>query len=187
MRSQVPTSASLVLPDWAHEDLDLTRSGSSRERMQIAIDLAERSVEHGGGPFGAVVFDLNEQRIASVGVNLVLLGHASVFHAEVVALTLAQQALGSYSLGHGRFELCTSCQPCAQCLGAVCWSGIRRLCCGARAEDAEAIGFDEGPIREDWVEQLEQRNIHVERDVLRDAARAVLRDYARGGGIIYNG
>jgi hypothetical protein len=29
--------------------------------------------------------------------------------------------------------------------GAVPWSGVRRLACGARDEDASDIGFDEGP------------------------------------------
>ena len=41
-------------------------------------------------------------------------------------------------------EMVASTQPCAMCLGATPWSGIRRLVCGARDEDAEEIGFDEG-------------------------------------------
>ena len=72
------------------------------------------------------------------------------------------------------------------CLGAVSWSGARRLVCGARDEDVRAIGFDEGPKPPDWIRELERRGISVVRDELRDEAAAVLRRYAEEGGIIYN-
>jgi tRNA(Arg) A34 adenosine deaminase TadA len=73
-----------------------------------------------------------------------------------------------------------------QCFGATTWSGVRRLVCGARDEDARAIGFDEGPKLPDWVGALEERGISVVRDTCRDEAAAVLRDYAESGGLIYN-
>ncbi|CAA9463261.1 MAG: hypothetical protein AVDCRST_MAG14-2813 [uncultured Rubrobacteraceae bacterium] len=72
------------------------------------------------------------------------------------------------------------------CLGAVPWSGVRSLLCGARGEDAEEIGFDEGTKPDRWVRSLEKRGIVVTRDVLRREAASVLREYARRGGEIYN-
>ena len=72
------------------------------------------------------------------------------------------------------------------CFGATPWSGVRRLVCGAREEDARRIGFDKGPKMPDWVASLEQRGISVARDVCRDEAAAVLRYYAEKGGTIYN-
>ncbi len=72
------------------------------------------------------------------------------------------------------------------CFGAIPWSGVRRLVCGARDEDARAIGFDEGPKLSDWVTALKDRDITVLRDVLRDEATAVLQEYIASGGIIYN-
>jgi tRNA(Arg) A34 adenosine deaminase TadA len=72
------------------------------------------------------------------------------------------------------------------CYGAVVWSGVSRLVCGARKQDAEAIGFDEGPKPENWIAELEARGIHVITDVRREKATAVLRDYVKQGGIIYN-
>jgi len=71
------------------------------------------------------------------------------------------------------------------CFGAVPWSGVSSLVCGARDEDARSIGFDEGPKLTNWVEELESRGIRVVRDVLRDEAAAVLREYGQGGGMIY--
>ena len=77
----------------------------------------------------------------------------------MVAIALAQQAIGSYDLGgEGRpiHELVTSTEPCAMCLGAIPWSGVRRVLCGARGEDACEIGFDEGAKPADWVGRVAQ-------------------------------
>jgi hypothetical protein len=63
---------------------------------------------------------------------------------------------------------------------------VRRLVCGATAPDAEAIGFDEGPRRDDWAAQLEARGIRVTLGVLATEACAVLAAYRAGGGVIYN-
>ena len=72
------------------------------------------------------------------------------------------------------------------CFGAVPWSGISQLICGARDEDARGIGFDEGSKLSNWVAELNSRGISVLRDVLREEAVAVLNQYARTGGSIYN-
>jgi tRNA(Arg) A34 adenosine deaminase TadA len=72
------------------------------------------------------------------------------------------------------------------CFGAIPWSGVCRLVCGARDEDARAIGFDEGPKLADWVTALNERGITVLRDILRNEAVSVLREYIASGGIIYN-
>jgi hypothetical protein len=60
------------------------------------------------------------------------------------------------------------------------------LVCGARYEDARAVGFDEGPKMPDWIPALERRGISVVRDVSHDEAVAVLEEYAGSGGMIYN-
>jgi len=182
----------LELPEWVapfiagHEPA----FDSAEARMRLAIELARRNTMHGtGGPFGAAVFETDSSRLVSVGVNLVEAANCSILHAEMVAITLAQQAIGSYDLGgEGRLshELVTSTEPCAMCLGAIPWSGVRRVVCGATGEDACAIGFDEGAKPIDWVGELHKRGITVVRGVLRPEAQAVLREYARRGGTIYN-
>jgi hypothetical protein len=64
---------------------------------------------------------------------------------------------------------------------------VRSLICGARGEDATAIGFDEGSKPTDWVAQLEARGIAVQNDLMREAAADVLKSYKESGGAIYNG
>jgi hypothetical protein len=72
------------------------------------------------------------------------------------------------------------------CFGAIPWSGVSRLVCGARDADARAAGFDEGPKLKDWVGALAERGIEVVRDVLHAEATAVFAEYAAAGGAIYN-
>lgn len=157
--------------------------------MGLVVALARENVlRRTGGPFAAAVFD-GEERVLAVGVNLVEASHCSLLHAEMVALALAQQALGRYDLsdeGRVACELVSTSEPCAMCLGAIPWAAPARLLCGARDTDVRAIGFDEGAKLPDWQDTLEQRGIEVVRDVLRDEAVAVLRLYQQQGGLIYN-
>ena len=153
-------------------------------RMATVIDLARINVQRGGGPFAAAVFDRQTGELIAPGVNWVVCGNSSLLHAEIMALALAEQMLGHYELASlGSYELVTSTEPCCQCLGVLLWTGISSLVCGARSDDARAIGFDEGPRPLDWVEQLQLRGIDVTRDVMRSQANDVLRSYT---GEIYN-
>ena len=177
----------LTLPAWVHAEVDATRAYPGDEaKVALAIELSRLNIEAGtGGPFGAVVFDADLDRIVSVGVNRVLPQACSVAHAETMACMLAQQRLQRARLNRdldgnvvGRYVLATSSQPCCQCYGATVWAGVDRLLIGARAEDVEALTtFDEGPLPADWPGELARRGIEVVRDLLRDDAREVLRRY----------
>lgn len=159
------------------------------ERMRFVIRLARHNVEQQtGGPFGAGVFD-RDGRLIAPGVNIVMSSNCSVLHAEIVALALTQKRLGRYDISNGGkayYELVSSTEPCAMCFGAIPWSGVAGLVCGARDEDARRIGFDEGPKLHDWIQALESRGIQVVRNVLREDAVSVLQLYKEIGGLIYN-
>jgi tRNA(Arg) A34 adenosine deaminase TadA len=157
--------------------------------MRFVIELAGANVERRtGGPFGAAVFESDSGRLVGAGVNLVESSNCSIAHAEMIAIATAQQAVGHYDLGRGPavYELVTSAEPCAMCLGAIPWSGVRRVVCAARGEDACEIGFDEGAKPAGWIGALRSRGIEVVQDLLRLEARAVLRRYTQTGGLIYN-
>ena len=158
--------------------------------MELVITLARKNVDEGtGGPFGAGIFEMLTGRLIAPGTNMVMSANCSVAHAEIVAMMLAQKRMGSYDLGADRLpamELVSSTEPCAMCLGAVVWSGVRRLVCGSRDADARKVGFDEGSKPEDWIGALEARGITVVRDVEREAAVRVLEHYLAQGGMIYN-
>lgn len=187
-----PNELRVTLPDWVEGAVPWARPHrSDTERMRLAIALARDNVAHGtGGPFGAAVFDEASGLPVAVGVNLVERLANAVLHAEVVALMLAQRALGRFSLGGDDVSphaLVTSCDPCAMCLGAALWSGVRRLVCAAAREDAMGIGFEEGPVFAESYRYLAERGVEVVHGVLRAEAAAVLEAYHRAGRTIYNG
>ncbi len=192
MNTQRLLSIHLDLPKWIEPlwQESATVYPTEEDRMRFAIRLAELNVEQKtGGPFGAAIFDRQTGRLISIGVNLVVEERCSVAHAEMVAIMLAQKRLSTYDLaaqGQPSCELVTSTEPCAMCLGAIPWSGLRRLVCGARREDAMAIGFDEGYRAPDWVAELEKRGIAVSLDVCRQDAATVLRRYKETGAALYN-
>jgi tRNA(Arg) A34 adenosine deaminase TadA len=194
-RSSFP-SFSLALPAWVGTmalpgDLPSGRD----ERMRLILRLARENVLRGtGGPFAAGVFEKGTGRLVAAGLNLSVPLHCSVAHAEMVAITLAQQALGTHDLstpGLPPLELVSSAQPCCQCFGIVWWSGVTGLVVGARTEDVESIaGFDEGPLPDRWADRLRDRRglppIDVAIDVLRDEAADPLRLYRASGAAAYH-
>jgi len=164
---------------------------TDEERMRLAIRVSRENVEHEtGGPFGAAIFERESGALVAIGMNSVVRLNNSTLHGEMVAFMMAQQRLGSFTLGapgQPVHELVTSCEPCAMCLGATLWSGVRRLVYGATREDASRLRFDEGPVFPESYHYLESRGIEVVRGVLRDEAAAVLDRYRAKSGPIYNG
>jgi tRNA(Arg) A34 adenosine deaminase TadA len=185
-------SYTIELPGWVNTCIPHPETvyHTVEERMEVAITLAANNIINNGGPFGAAVFEQHSGLLVAPGVNLVLQSNCSVVHAEIVAIMLAQQKVASFDLGAEGFpdyELVSTTEPCAMCLGAIPWSGIKSLVCGARDEDARNIGFDEGDKPDNWPQNLQARCISVTPDILRDKAKAVLQQYVDAGGIIYNG
>ena len=184
----------LTLPAWVHEHVDADRAHAGDEaKVALAIELSRLNIEsRSGGPFGAAVFGPDD-RIVAVGVNRVLPQQCSLAHAETMAYMLAQQRTQRSRLNEledgtrvGPFTLATSAQPCCQCYGATFWAGVDRLLIGARSEDVESLTeFDEGPLPADWIGELQKRGIEVVRDLPRDDARAVLKQYGELGGTFY--
>jgi len=179
-------------PDWVDGTVDWDRPYvTDEDRMRVAIALSLRNVEcRTGGPFGAAIFEAASGRLVSVGMNSVVRHNNCTLHGEMVAFMMAQRRLGSFTLngkGMPMHELHTSCEPCAMCLGATLWSGVRRVVYGAAREDASRLNFEEGPVFPESYKYLEDRGISITRQVLRDEARAVLELYRSQSGKIYNG
>ena len=159
--------------------------------MHVAIAVARANVEREtGGPFGAAIFESNSGRLVAVGMNSVVRLNNCTLHGEMVAFMMAQRRVESFTLKSPELpshEIFTSCEPCAMCLGATLWSGVRRMVFGAGREDASTLLFDEGPVFPESYKYLEDRGIAIVRNMLRDDARAVLELYRAKSGKIYNG
>jgi tRNA(Arg) A34 adenosine deaminase TadA len=174
-------------PAWVLEILQPGTIHEERKLMQLAIRVALANVrETGGGPFGAIIAT-GTGEVVSVGYNRVVPSHDSTAHAEIVAIRRAEAVLGTFQLRGGTLpllKLFTTCAPCIMCTGAIHWAGVSAVIAAARAEDAEAIGFIEGPRNWDVAEFLRARGIEYRADFLREEALEIFRQYA---GPVYNG
>ena len=179
-------------PAWVNETVDWERRYSTDdERMRLAIAISSSNVEREtGGPFGAAIFEAESGKLVAVGMNSVVRLNNCTLHGEMMAFMMAQQRVGSFTLGAPGMpvhELFTSCEPCAMCLGGTLWSGVKRVVYGAGREDASRLNFEEGPVFPASYTYLEDRGIAIVRNVLRAEAQAVLERYRAKSGKIYNG
>lgn len=127
----------------------------NNEFMMKAIELSQKSVEKGGGPFGAVI--VKDGQIIAEGSNCVTLDNDPTAHAEVTTIRKACKALNTFDLNG--CEIYTSCEPCPMCLSAIYWARIDRIYYGCNKEDAKNIGFDDSFIYEQIELKPEFRNI----------------------------
>ncbi len=154
------------LPSWV---LPIIKPGDHVETDQAALDasiqLAYESAKNQGGPFGAILTDA-ENRVISVGWNRVIEASDSTAHAEIEAIRNAQIRTETHNLSkppNVPFTLYVSCEPCVMCFGAIYWSGLTRVVAAATAQQAEAIGFDEGPVTSGmWEAAKENKGIRFE-------------------------
>lgn len=142
--------------------------------MRIAIQLSERNVKGAdGGPFGAVI--VKDGQIIASSANKVVQQNDPTAHAEVSAIRLACQQLGTYTL-----EGCviyTSCEPCPMCLGAIYWAHIDAIYYGNTKADAAYIGFDDHFIYQELELPMHMRKLKIVQ-LLRDEALAAFRQWA---------
>ena len=188
----VPDTVQIDYPNWVRDAIAWdAHYRTDEERMRLAIAVARENVERDtGGPFGAAIFESDSGRLVAVGMNSVVRLSNCTLHGEMVAFMMAQARVRSFTLSAPHLpahDLVTSCEPCAMCLGATLWSGVRRVVYGAGREDAARLRFDEGPVFPESYRYLEQRGITIVRNVLRDEAVAVLERYREKSGTIYNG
>ena len=134
---------------------------NDRDRIYLnqAIDLAKKSVDLGGGPFGALI--VKDDRIIGQGHNKVTLVNDPTAHAEVNAIRDACETIQNFDLGGA--IIYTSCEPCPMCFAAIYWSRIKRVVYAANGADAAAAGFDDSRIASEICLPYNQRSISVER------------------------
>ena len=125
--------------------------------MGEAIRLANESVRHGGGPFGAVI--VKDGKIIAGSSNSVTIDNDPTAHAEVNAIREACRKLGTFDLTGCRIY--TSCEPCPMCLGAIYWAHIERIYYGNTRKDAHDIDFADDFIYEELEKSLDERTVPI--------------------------
>jgi len=104
--------------------------------MDLALREARKAAEAGEVPVGAVV--VHEGHVIGRGHNQTMGLQDPTAHAEILAITAAANALGSW-----RLEACTlyaTLEPCAMCGGAIVLARVPHLVFGAWDPKAGACG-----------------------------------------------
>ncbi|CAN0181874.1 unnamed protein product, partial [Chrysoparadoxa australica] len=94
------------------------------------IKEAEKALEKGEIPVGAII--VCNQTIIARGYNQVEQLNDCTAHAEMLAITSAQNYLGSRYLD--KCTLYVTLEPCNMCAGAIFWTQLAKLVYAARDE-----------------------------------------------------
>jgi len=95
--------------------------------MKKAFEEAKYAFFKNEVPVGCVIVNNND--IISRSSNMVELLNDSTAHAELIAITSAQNSLNSKNLDN--CILYTTLEPCLMCYGAIYWSKINTVVYGA--------------------------------------------------------
>lgn len=103
--------------------------------MEEALRFAQRALEEGEVPVGAVV--VREGKIVGRGWNRNITNSDPSAHAEIIALREAGAIVGNHRLAE--CTLFATIEPCAMCAGAMVHARIQRLVYGADDPKAGAV------------------------------------------------
>jgi tRNA(adenine34) deaminase len=124
-------------PDSEHGDSMSERSFKDDEYfMRLAMREAERALEHGDVPIGAVL--VRDGELVCTAHNERELRQDPTAHAEIVALREAARVAGSWRVLDT--TLYVTLEPCAMCAGAIVLARVPRVLYGASDPKAGACG-----------------------------------------------
>ncbi len=139
--------------------------------MREALRLANKALKAEEVPVGAVV--VREGKIIGRAHNQVELLKDATAHAEMLALTQAEAAVGDWRLTD--CDVYVTKEPCAMCAGALVHTRIRRVIFGCADPAAGAAGS--------VINLLEMPTLNHRCDiavgVLEDECARILRDFFR--------
>lgn len=104
--------------------------------MRLALREAERALEHGDVPIGAVL--VADGEVIGAGRNERELRQDPTAHAEILALREGAVATGSWRLLDS--VLYVTLEPCAMCAGAIVLGRVARVVYGTSDPKAGAAG-----------------------------------------------
>ena len=131
--------------------------------MKKALEEAKYAFFKNEVPVGCVI--VNENEIISRSSNMVELLNDSTAHAELIAITSAQNSLNNKNLDG--CILYTTLEPCLMCHGAIYWSKINTIVYGASDEKR---GFSRHNLEID-------RKINIIKGVMEEESRELLENF----------
>src|SRR6266700_1976889 len=139
--------------------------------MRAALRLAAKAYEADEVPVGAVV--VRAGKIIGRAYNQVELLKDATAHAEMLAITQAEAAVGDWRLTD--CDLYVTKEPCAMCAGALVHTRVRRVIFGCTDPAAGAAGSVMNLLQ---MPALNHR-CEIASGVLQDECAAILQDFFR--------
>ena len=136
--------------------------------MRRALELAREAAAQGEVPVGCVI--VRHGKIIGEGRNRREEKQSTASHAEMEAIAMANEAMGSWRLRDA--ELYVTLEPCPMCAGAILNARIGRVFYGARDDAMGAVGG----VLNLFMEEFPNRPAVVG-GVLGEECAAVLRDF----------
>ena len=140
----------------------------------MACEEAKKSVEEGGGPFGAVLLQVSDETGTVIRYwrdhNRVTEYNDPTAHAEVMVIRAACRELETNDLANiagdtepSHCELYSSCEPCPMCYGSIVWARIPVLIFSATRADASdpEVGFSDELIHSELKKDYQVRTVKV--------------------------
>ena len=137
--------------------------------MKEALRQATKALEKEEVPVGAIV--VREGKIIARSFNQVEMLKDATAHAEMLAITQAEAAVGDWRLND--CDLYVTKEPCAMCAGALVHVRIRRVIFGCADERSGAAG---GTMNLLQMPSLNHR-CEITRGVLREECATLLQDF----------
>jgi len=139
--------------------------------MREALRLALKARAADEVPVGAIV--VREGKIISRGCNQAELLKDATAHAEMIALTAAEAAVGDWRLTDS--DLYVTKEPCPMCAGAIVHTRIRRVIFGCPDSRAGAGGTVMNLLQHNAL----NHRCQITSGVLQDECAALLQDFFR--------
>jgi tRNA(adenine34) deaminase len=137
--------------------------------MRRALALASEAAGRGDIPVGAVIYKGDE--VVGEGANRRELDDDPTGHAEIVAMRMAGQRLGTWRL-HG-CSMAVTLEPCPMCAGAMVNARLDRVVWGANDPKAGACTS----LYEIHADPRLNHRLEGTGGVLQDECVAILRDF----------
>jgi guanine deaminase len=168
--------------DSVHSDTAFAGIEATPNRwLDLACEEAKESVQAGGGPFGAVLVQVDDETGRAIRYwrdsNHVVELSDPTAHAEISVIRSACGELGVFHLDRitkdesrlpqesptSHCEIYSSCEPCPMCYSAIAWTRIPVLVFAATRFEASApqVGFRDEDMHRELCKPYEERSVHV--------------------------
>ena len=145
---------------------------SDEQFMRLALKVAERALQHGDVPIGAVV--VRDGDVIGSACNERELSADPTAHAEILALRAAATAVGSWRLDDS--TLYVTLEPCPMCAGAIVLGRVPRLVYGPQDPRAGAALSLYNIVQDDRL----NHQVELTTGVLEEECADLLRSFFEG-------